>query len=80
MYRMGQKEVDRIAKIIESKKLFRYGIGGECEAVKPIGIAASTCAKGVRLRITPRISGDRPIERIYRLKSAPTTPNPRPAR
>ena len=31
MYRMGQKEVDRIAKIIASKKLFRYGIGGECE-------------------------------------------------
>ena len=31
MYRMGQKEVDRIAKIIESGKLFRYGIGGECE-------------------------------------------------
>ena len=31
MYRMGQKEVDRIANTIKSGKLFRYGIGSECE-------------------------------------------------
>ncbi len=31
MFRVGQKEVDAIAKVLLSGKLFRYGIGGECE-------------------------------------------------
>ena len=31
MYRMDQKEVDRIAGIIKKGRLFRYGTGGECE-------------------------------------------------
>lgn len=31
MYRVGQKEVDAIAKVLLSKDLFRYHIGGECD-------------------------------------------------
>jgi dTDP-4-amino-4,6-dideoxygalactose transaminase len=31
MYRVGQEEVDAIAKVLLSGKMFRYGIGGECE-------------------------------------------------
>lgn len=30
MYRAGQKEIDRIAAVINSGKLFRYRLGGEC--------------------------------------------------
>ncbi len=30
MFRVGQKEVDAIAKVLLSGKLFRYGVGGEC--------------------------------------------------
>jgi dTDP-4-amino-4,6-dideoxygalactose transaminase len=30
MYRVGQKEVDAIAKVLLSGKVFRYNIGGEC--------------------------------------------------
>ncbi|NQT88510.1 DegT/DnrJ/EryC1/StrS family aminotransferase [bacterium] len=30
MYRVGQKEVDAVAKVLLSGKVFRYGIGGEC--------------------------------------------------
>jgi dTDP-4-amino-4,6-dideoxygalactose transaminase len=31
MYRVGQEEVDAIARVLLSGKMFRYGIGGECE-------------------------------------------------
>lgn len=31
MYRVGQKEVDAIARVLLSKDLFRYHIGGECD-------------------------------------------------
>jgi dTDP-4-amino-4,6-dideoxygalactose transaminase len=31
MYRVGQKEVDAIGKLLLSGKLFRYGYGGECD-------------------------------------------------
>ena len=31
MYRVGKKEVDAIAKVLLSGKLFRYHIGGQCE-------------------------------------------------
>ena len=31
MYRVGQKEVDAIGKLLLSGKLFRYGHGGQCE-------------------------------------------------
>ena len=30
MYRVGQKEVDAVARVITSGKVFRYNIGGEC--------------------------------------------------
>jgi len=30
MYRVGQKEVDAIARVLLSGKIFRYGIGAEC--------------------------------------------------
>ncbi len=30
MYQIGQKEIDNAAKVIISKKIFRYGIGNEC--------------------------------------------------
>ena len=30
MYRVGQKEIDAIAKVLRSGKVFRYNIGGEC--------------------------------------------------
>ncbi len=30
MYRIGQKEVDAVAKVLLSGKMFRYGLGGEC--------------------------------------------------
>ncbi|MFC1805809.1 DegT/DnrJ/EryC1/StrS family aminotransferase [Planctomycetota bacterium] len=30
MYRIGQKEIDAIAKVLLSGKVFRYNIGGEC--------------------------------------------------
>jgi dTDP-4-amino-4,6-dideoxygalactose transaminase len=30
LYRIGQEEIDAIARVIESRKLFRYGIGEEC--------------------------------------------------
>ncbi len=30
MYQIGQKEIDNVAKVIRSKKGFRYGIGNEC--------------------------------------------------
>ncbi len=31
MYIAGQEEIDAIAKVINAKALFRYGIGGECD-------------------------------------------------
>lgn len=31
MYIIGQEEIDAVARIINSKQLFRYGIGHECE-------------------------------------------------
>ena len=31
MYRIGQQEIDAVAGIINSKKLFRYGLGDECK-------------------------------------------------
>jgi len=31
MYRIGQKEVDAVARVLLSGKVFRYGIGGECD-------------------------------------------------
>ena len=31
MYRVGQKEVDAVAKVLLSKDLFRYHVGGECD-------------------------------------------------
>ena len=31
MYRVGQKEIDEVAKVIASGKVFRYGIGGQCD-------------------------------------------------
>src|SRR5579871_203515 len=31
MYIIGQEEIDALAKLIQSKQLFRYGIGHECE-------------------------------------------------
>lgn len=31
MYRIGQKEIDGVARVVNSGKAFRYGIGGECE-------------------------------------------------
>jgi dTDP-4-amino-4,6-dideoxygalactose transaminase len=31
MYRVGQKEVDAVARVLLSGELFRYHIGGECE-------------------------------------------------
>ena len=31
MYRVGQKEVDAVAKVLLSGELFRYHIGGECD-------------------------------------------------
>ena len=52
MYRIGQKEVDAIAKVILGGKMFRYGkLGSECErferryakylGVKHVGMCAS---------------------------------------
>ena len=31
MYLIGQEEIDAVARVINSKALFRYGIGHECE-------------------------------------------------
>src|SRR6185503_1645984 len=31
MYRIGKPEIDAIAKVIESQKLFRYGKGSQCD-------------------------------------------------
>jgi dTDP-4-amino-4,6-dideoxygalactose transaminase len=31
MYRFGQEEIDAVARVARSGKLFRYGMGGECE-------------------------------------------------
>ena len=31
MYRMGEPEVKRIRQLINSGKMFRYGLGGECD-------------------------------------------------
>ena len=31
MYRIGQEEIDAVAEVIKSRKLFRYGIGNACE-------------------------------------------------
>lgn len=31
MYRMGKKEVDRVARVLTSGKVFRYRVGHECE-------------------------------------------------
>jgi dTDP-4-amino-4,6-dideoxygalactose transaminase len=31
MYIIGQEEIDALAKVVNSKELFRYGIGHECE-------------------------------------------------
>lgn len=31
MYVIGQEEIDAVARIVQSKKLFRYGVGDECE-------------------------------------------------
>ena len=30
MYRIGDKEIQRVARVVKSGKIFRYGIGGEC--------------------------------------------------
>ena len=34
MYIVGQEEIDAIAQVIRSGALFRYGIGGECDALR----------------------------------------------
>ncbi len=31
MYRIGRPEIDAVARVVESGKVFRYGIGGECD-------------------------------------------------
>jgi len=31
MYIVGEEEIDALAKLIRSGKLFRYGVGGECD-------------------------------------------------
>ncbi len=31
MYRIGDAEIERIRRLIESGKMFRYGLGGECD-------------------------------------------------
>lgn len=31
MYRIGRPEIDAVARVVDSGKVFRYGIGGECE-------------------------------------------------
>jgi dTDP-4-amino-4,6-dideoxygalactose transaminase len=31
MYRIGRPEIDAVARVIKSGKVFRYGIGGECD-------------------------------------------------
>ena len=31
MYRIGQEEIDGVARVVNSGKSFRYGIGGECD-------------------------------------------------
>ena len=31
MYRIGQKEIDAVARVANSGRIFRYGIGGECD-------------------------------------------------
>ncbi|MFW5777074.1 MAG: aminotransferase class I/II-fold pyridoxal phosphate-dependent enzyme, partial [Spirochaetota bacterium] len=30
MYRIGNEELEAVQRVMESKKIFRYGIGGEC--------------------------------------------------
>src|SRR5882724_10354955 len=51
MYRIGQPEIDSVARVINSGKLFRYHQGGECERfekryakflrVKNVGLTSS---------------------------------------
>jgi dTDP-4-amino-4,6-dideoxygalactose transaminase len=31
MYRIGKEEIEAVARVVESGKVFRYGIGGECD-------------------------------------------------
>ena len=31
MYRMGDREVERVRRLVHSGKMFRYGMGGECD-------------------------------------------------
>ena len=43
MYRIGQEEIDRVAAVVNSGKIFRYGLGGECtrfesRLVKKLGV------------------------------------------
>src|SRR5438067_5920772 len=51
MYLVGQEEIDAISRVINSKALFRYGVGNECDrfetryaqylSVKHFALAAS---------------------------------------
>ena len=31
MYIIGQEEIDAVARVVNSKALFRYGVGHECD-------------------------------------------------
>ncbi len=31
MYQVGQEEIDALTRVIQSRALFRYGVGSECD-------------------------------------------------
>ncbi|MEN6400864.1 MAG: aminotransferase class V-fold PLP-dependent enzyme, partial [Armatimonadia bacterium] len=62
MYRVGQKEVDAIAKVLLSGDLFRYHIGGECtrfEAryAKYLGVKSVRMTSSGTTAITAALAG-----------------------
>ena len=59
MYIVGQEEIDALTRVIETRALFRYGIGSECDRfeeryAKHLGVEALR-ARGERVAMrSPR--------------------------
>ena len=58
MLKIGQEEIDAVARVLLSGKLFRYGAGGSALAsrsgTRSIWVYATSCFAPVARRLSPR--------------------------
>lgn len=62
MYRVGQKEIDAVARLLKSARLFRYGEGGRCEAferqwARRLGVRHATLTSSGTTALTAALAG-----------------------